>query len=165
MAIHWIPGLLNYLREYLERRELELEIIQVHQLLSEALITADYTNETIVKATQSVEESNGVIFISPVYKAAYSGILKTFIDLLPQKGLKNKSVLPLALGGTYGHLLVIDYVLKPVLLNLGTTNIYNGVYVLDKQVTKKEDGSYLLDEDSKGRLNIALEMFRNSVKE
>lgn len=40
-----------------------------------------------------------VILATPVYKAAYSGLLKTFLDLLPQGGLRDKVVLPIARNG------------------------------------------------------------------
>lgn len=158
-----LTGLLEYTKNYLEKEKFDLKIIQVHQLPSDALITADFTNEEIKRAQQDIEESEGVIFLTPIYKASYSGILKTFIDLLPQKALQGKEVLPLVLGGTYGHLLVIDYVLKPVLMTLGTTTIHNGVFVLDKQVTKQEGTNYLLDEDSQNRLDYSLEQFKSSI--
>ncbi|MDQ0896682.1 NAD(P)H-dependent oxidoreductase [Paenibacillus sp. V4I7] len=62
-------------------------------------------------------------------EASYTGVLKAFLDLLPQKGLECKVVLPLAVGGTISHLLAIDYALKPVLSALGARNILQGVYV------------------------------------
>jgi len=158
-----LTGILNYTQEFLKRESIDVEIIQVHQLPSEALIKADFNNEKIQEVNKWVDKSVGVIFLTPVYKAAYSGILKTYIDLLPQKALKDKVVLPLALGGTYGHLLVIDYVLKPVLINLGTTNINSGVYIQDTQVTKQEDNSYTLADETKLRLNESLSHFVKSI--
>ncbi len=52
---------------------------------------------------------------TPVYKAAYSGLLKSLLDLLPQYALAGKTVLPLATGGSTAHVLAIDYALRPVL--------------------------------------------------
>lgn len=57
-----------------------------------------------------------VIVATPIYKAAYSGLLKVFLDLLPPDALRGKTVLPLAMGGSLAHLLALDYALKPVLL-------------------------------------------------
>ena len=56
-----------------------------------------------------------VIVATPIYKAAYSGLLKVFLDLLPAEALRGKTVLPLASGGSVAHLLALDYALKPVL--------------------------------------------------
>jgi len=70
---------------------------------------------------------------TPIYKAAYSGLLKSFLDLLPQDGLRGKTVLPLATGGSTAHLLALDYALKPVLGALGARHILDSVYATDAQ--------------------------------
>ncbi|PAF16083.1 FMN reductase (NADPH) [Terribacillus saccharophilus] len=158
-----LTGVLNHVQRGLEEDGMELDVIQVHQLPSNALLTADFSNEEIVEAIERVKVSDGVVFLTPVYKAAYSGILKTFLDLLPQKVLQGKAVLPLALGGTYGHLLVLDYALKPVIQNLGATVIHTGVFVLDKQVMKQEENQYALDLEAVTRLNSALALYKKSI--
>ena len=61
------------------------------------------------------------------------------------------------LGGTYAHLLVMDYALKPVLANLGATNILTGAYVTDNQITEQDNQTYLLDTDSETRITNQLE--------
>ena len=75
-----------------------------------------------------------------MYKAAYTGILKAFLDLLPQKALVGKPILPIATGGTLAHLLAIDYALNPVLGVLGATHILQGVYLVDAQFQRLETG-------------------------
>lgn len=159
-----LTGILQFAKHFLEEKQVELEVIQVHQLPSAALITADFMNEEIVEARQKVEGSKGVIVLSPVFQASYSGIIKTFLDLLPQKSLREKTVLPFMLGGSYAHLLVMDYALKPVLGNLGATHILTGAYVMDAQIAKEDDGNYLLDEEATVRLVQQLEQLVDAVK-
>ena len=67
--------------------------------------------------------ARGLVIATPVYKAAYSGLLKTFLDLLPQFGLREKVILPLVTGGTPAHVLAIDYALRPVLNSLDPLHI------------------------------------------
>lgn len=69
-------------------------------------------------AIAEVDLADALVVATPVYKASYSGVLKTFLDVLPQKAFARKAVLPLATGGTIAHLLSIDYALRPVLLSL-----------------------------------------------
>ncbi|MNI46695.1 FMN reductase (NADPH) [compost metagenome] len=74
-------------------------------------------------------------------------MLKTFLDLVPQKGLAGKVVLPLFIGGSLAHLLSIDYSLKPVLSALGARHILGGVYTVDSQVARTEQGGFeIVDE-------------------
>jgi FMN reductase len=83
--------------------------------------------------------------------------LKAFLDLLPQKALSGKVILPLATGGTLAHLLAIDYALKPVLSELGARNFLGSVYALDRQIQKQEDESFQLDADIEERLKQSLD--------
>lgn len=113
-----------------------------------------------------VAAADGVIVASPVYKASYTGILKTYLDLLPQDGLRNKAVLPLMSGGTFGHLLAIDYGMKPVLNSLGARHILGGVYALDTQLEwqDKDAGTFRIAEEIKLRLDKATKDLMTAMK-
>src|SRR5699024_11441012 len=76
--------------------------------------------------------------------SAYTGILKALLDLLPQDVFKSKVVLPIMLGGSYKHLLAIEYTLKPV-ISILKGNSLNGVYIVDNKVDKKLENP-ILDE-------------------
>jgi FMN reductase len=91
-----------------------------------------------------------------VYKAAYSGVLKVFLDLLPQTALKGKTVLPLATGGSPHHMLALDYALRPVLQSLGAKHILPGIYATDSQVTLTPEGTYDVHSDIAARLDDAV---------
>ncbi|MNJ38984.1 FMN reductase (NADPH) [compost metagenome] len=92
-----------------------------------------------------------------MYKASYTGVLKTFLDLVPQKGLAGKIILPLFIGGSLAHLLSIDYSLKPVLSSLGARHILGGVYAVDAYIARTEQGGFEISEELITRLeeNVA----------
>ncbi len=98
-----------------------------------------------------------VVVATPIYKAAYSGLIKTFLDLLPSDALRGKTVLPLATGGSASHLLALDYALKPVLSALGARDILDGVFAVDAQLTPHESGGYVPDAALVERLDRALQ--------
>ena len=64
--------------------------------------------------------------------------------------------MPIAVGGTYGHLLMIEYALKPVLSALGATHILKGLFVIDSQIKKLGNNLYELDSEAKNRLESSL---------
>ncbi len=78
---------------------------------------------------------------TPVYKAAYAGLLKSLLDLLPQYALTGKTVLPLATGGSTAHVLAIDYALRPVLSSMGASHIVQGWFTVDKDISVGDDGT------------------------
>ncbi|WP_018749903.1 NADPH-dependent FMN reductase [Paenibacillus sanguinis] len=130
----------------------EVNRLNVSELPAEDLIHARFESEAIVKANARVAEADAVIVASPVYQASYTGVLKTFLDLIPQKGLTGKVVLPLFIGGSLAHLLSIEYALKPVLSVLGARYILGGVYTVDSQAARKEEGGYELAAELVSRL-------------
>ena len=131
--------------------------ISVRELPAAALLVADTRPEPIRRALAQVAEANLVIVATPIYKAAYSGLLKLFLDLLPPDALRGKTVLPLATGGSLAHLLALDYALKPVLSALGARDILDGVFATDSQLAPHESGGYVPDDILVTRIDRALQ--------
>jgi FMN reductase len=77
------------LRARLDKLGLENELLDLRTLPAQDLLHAHFEAEPIQVALRQLEAAHGVIFVTPIYKAAYSGLLKTFIDLLPQFGLRD----------------------------------------------------------------------------
>jgi FMN reductase len=115
--------------------------LDVRTIPAEALLHADFRHPAIVEATALFERADGVVVGTPVYKAAYSGLLKSLLDLLPQYALAGKTVLPLATGGSTAHVLAIDYALRPVLASMGPAHITPGWFTLDKDIKVGDDGT------------------------
>lgn len=140
----------------LQQEGIDTHIISVRDLPAEDLVFGRYDSPALEQPKALVEQADGIIIATPIYKAAYTGLLKTFLDLLPQRALLGKVILPIATGGTIAHLLAIDYALKPVLSELGARHLLGGVYAVDKQLQRQEDGSIQLDDEIEQRLNHSL---------
>ena len=145
----------NAIQQYIVETLNDVKIIEVFELPGQDLITANWSSEAIKEANTIVEQADVVVVLTPIYKAAYSGILKTYLDLLPQKGFENKHIIPIVVGGTAHHLLVLDYAMKPVFAALGATSISQGVFILDKQIERTEQG-FTIEEEIKERINQQL---------
>ncbi|BBD57985.1 NADPH-dependent FMN reductase [Nostoc sp. HK-01] len=157
-------GILEYATKLLAKEGLHIDIISVRDLPAEDLLFGKYDSPALEQPKALLAQADGVIIATPIYKAAYTGVLKAFLDLLPQKSLTGKVVLPLATGGTIAHLLAIEYALKPILGELGARNILATVYAVDKQIQKQPDDSVLLDEELEQRLKDVLQEFIKAVK-
>ncbi|MFT7721982.1 MAG: NADPH-dependent FMN reductase [Roseateles sp.] len=131
--------------------------IAVRDLPAPALLAADARDAAIAQAVQAVTDAQLVIVGTPIYQAAYSGLLKVFLDLLPAGALRGKTVLPLATGGSAAHLLALDYALKPVLSALGARHVLDGVFATDAQLQRHEAGGYVPEPELLARLDRALE--------
>ena len=127
-------SLLEYAREKLNGLDAEVYHWNFENFSPEDLLYARFDSPALKTFTDQLQEADGLIVATPVYKAAYSGALKTLLDLLPERALQGKVVLPLATGGTVAHLLAVDYALKPVLSALKAQEILHGVFADDAQV-------------------------------
>ncbi|MEV7508264.1 NADPH-dependent FMN reductase [Streptomyces sp. NPDC090085] len=120
--------------------------LAVRDLPAADLLAARRGEPEIRRALEAVAEADGLIIATPVYKASYTGLLKAFLDLLPQDGLAGKTVLPLVTGGSLAHVLTIDYALRPVLNALGARHVTAGRFVLDSSVERGGGPDRLLPE-------------------
>jgi FMN reductase len=156
--------LANFVGARLAQAGIDSSLLDVRALPAEDLLNARADAPAIKAALDQVAGARGVVIATPVYKAAYSGVLKTFLDVLPQFGLRDKVVLPLATGGTVAHVLAIDYALRPVLSSLDPLHVVPGLFVLDKQLVVASDGSLELDADLSAKLDTAITSFRIGLR-
>lgn len=138
------------------RRTSSSHDIVLRDLPADALVRADARHPALVAAIEQVVSADVLLVATPIYKAAYSGLLKIFLDLLPPDALRDTRVLPIATGGSPGHLLALDYALKPVLGALGARHIGDAVYGLDSLLPRDVSGQYQATPELDQRLERAI---------
>ncbi|NML17630.1 NADPH-dependent FMN reductase [Azohydromonas caseinilytica] len=149
-------SLLRWCEVQLAASARSIHSIALRELPATALLQADFAHPGLQDALQRVAQADVVLLSTPIYKAAYSGLLKVFLDLLPQDGLRGKQVLPLATGGSLAHLLALDYALRPVLHALGARQVLDAVFATDGQFQKHPDLGYVPDAEIVARLTRSL---------
>ncbi|RCJ24683.1 FMN reductase (NADPH) [Nostoc minutum NIES-26] len=157
-------GILEHTAKLLGQEGLHVDIISARDLPAEDLVFGRYDSPALEQPKALLAKADAVIISTPIYKASYTGVLKAFLDLLPQKSFSGKVILPIATGGTIAHLLAIEYALKPVLSELGARHILGTIYAVDKQIQWQSDGSVQLDEEIDQRLKEVLKELVKAVK-
>ncbi|WP_433226128.1 FMN reductase [Actinomadura formosensis] len=87
-----------------------------------------FPSGTFRTAVETVTDADGLIAVTPVFNASYSGLFKTFFDVLDRDSLEGKPVLLGATGGTARHSLAIDYALRPLFAYLRAAVVPTAVY-------------------------------------
>ncbi|MGE8296036.1 MAG: NADPH-dependent FMN reductase [Pseudomonas sp.] len=150
--------LLDYVRQRLEAQQVEVSLLRVRDFPAEDLLHARFDSPAVQHLQAVVASADGLVVGTPVYKASFTGALKVLLDLLPERALAHKVVLPLASGGSPAHLLAVDYALKPVLAALKAQEMLSGVFAVDKQIAYPEgDRPAQIDDELRERLDDALE--------
>ena len=110
--------------------EVEVETINLRdhaQALAGALLTG-FPTGALREAMTSVAAADGVIAVTPVYQASYSGLFKLFFDALREGELRGTPVLMAATGGTARHSLVLEHAMRPMFAYLKAVTVPTGVY-------------------------------------
>jgi FMN reductase len=94
----------------------------------------DWSEPTLSRLTEEVAAADVAIFASPTYKAAYTGLLKAFLDRYGSNGLAGTVAVPVMTGGSAAHSLAVEVHLRPVLVELGATVPSRGLYVTESEL-------------------------------
>ena len=156
-AVSRSAALLRWCEAQLAPGASSLQAIALRELPATALLQAQFHDAELQASLRQVAEADVVLLSTPIYKAAYSGLLKVFLDLLPQNGLSGKLVLPLATGGSLAHLLALDYGLRPVLHALGARQLLDSVFATDGQFQKHPTLGYVPDAETIERMQRSLQ--------
>ncbi|MDT7799005.1 MAG: reductase [Actinomycetota bacterium] len=106
--------------EVVELRDIALDV-------TKNLLTG-FPSPDLRKAIETVTGADALIAVTPVFTAGYSGLFKSFFDVLDAESLVGKPVLLGATGGTERHSLVLDYQLRPLFGYLKADPVATGVY-------------------------------------
>lgn len=114
--------------------------VRLRDLPPAALLAADVNDPAVREAVRDVAAADGVVLLTPIYKAGAAGLLKVFLDLLPQHAFGGKAVLPMALCRSMAHLLALDYGLHPVLQSMGAPRVLRSLVLLEEQLVVEGPG-------------------------
>ncbi len=110
--------------------DVQVEVIELRDLaldVTKNMLTG-FPSPALRSAIDTVTAADGLIAVTPVFTASYSGLFKSFFDVLEQKALDGKPVLIGATGGTERHSLVLDFALRPLFAYLRAEPVATAVY-------------------------------------
>ena len=95
--------------------------------ITDALLTG-FPTGALRDALADVTSAHALIAVTPTFQGSYSGLFKSFMDLVEAGTLRGVPVLLAATGGTERHSLVIEHALRPLFSYLGALTVPTGVY-------------------------------------
>lgn len=119
-------------RDALLERGDEAEVVTVDlrehaHAMADALLTGFATGELRV-ALDAVRDADAVIAVTPVFQASFSGLFKTFVDVLDGGALRGTPVLMGATAGTARHSLVLEHAMRPMFAYLKAVSVPTAVF-------------------------------------
>ncbi len=108
----------------------DVEVIELRDLahaITDNLLTG-FPAGALADAVASVAAADALIVVTPVFSASYSGLFKSFFDVLDPGTLDGKPVLMGATAGTARHSLVLEHALRPLFAYLHAVPVPTAVF-------------------------------------
>lgn len=104
-----------------------IELRDVAQDVTNNLLTG-FASPRLAGVIDSVTQADGLIMVTPIFTTSYSGLFKSFVDVLDPQSLVEMPVLLGATGGTERHSLALDYAMRPLFAYLHAVTVPTAVY-------------------------------------
>jgi FMN reductase len=104
-----------------------VELREHAQDLTNNLLTG-FPSPVLAEVVEAVVAADGLIAVTPIFNASYSGLFKVFFDVLERDRLAGMPVLVAATGGTPRHSLALDHALRPLFAYLGAAVVPTAVF-------------------------------------
>jgi FMN reductase len=128
LADHLTTATVEALRARGDDATVEVVELRTHARdLADDLVTG-FANESLQKAIDTVTGADGLIAVTPIFSASFSGLFKTFFDVLDKEALVGKPVLLGATAGTARHSLALEHAMRPLFAYLRAVTVPTGVF-------------------------------------
>jgi FMN reductase len=110
--------------------DIDVTVIELRDLahdITNNLLTG-FAAPKLQAAIDALTSADGAIFVTPIFTTSYSGLFKSFIDVLEPDALTDLPVLIGATGGTERHSLALDYAIRPLFAYLHAVAVPTAVY-------------------------------------
>ena len=111
----------------LEPRVQVIELREHAQDLTNHLLTG-FPSPPLQAVIDAVLAADGLIVVTPIFSASYSGLFKMFFDVIERDGLAGTPVLIAATGGSARHSLALEHALRPLFAYLNAAVVPTAVY-------------------------------------
>ncbi|MGV9378301.1 FMN reductase [Nonomuraea sp. NPDC003707] len=108
----------------------EVRVIELRDLavdIANNFVTG-FPNARLREAIEAVTEADGLIAVTPIFSGSYSGLFKSFFDVIDDGALAGKPALIAATGGTARHSLALEHALRPLFAYLRAIVVPTAVY-------------------------------------
>jgi FMN reductase len=108
----------------------EVRVIELRELANEIAqnMVTGFPVPRLREAVEAVTAADGLIAVTPVFTGSYSGLFKSFFDVVDKDALAGTPVLIAATGGTARHSLVLEHAMRPLFAYLRSVVVPTAVY-------------------------------------
>lgn len=139
-------------KQYPEETVTVIDLADYELVFSDGRNYLEYTGDTKF-VTEKLIEADAIFIGTPIFQASIPGSLKNVFDLLPQNGLRDKTVSILVTAGSAKHYLIAETQLKPILAYMKAQIVQTFVFMEERDFHRKK----IVNEDALFRIERLVE--------
>ena len=137
--------------------DVHVQVIELRDLahaLTDNLLTG-FPSGPLADAVAAVRDADALVAVTPIFSASYSGLFKTFFDVLEDGTLEGKPVLLGATAGTARHSLAIEFAMRPLFAYLRADVVPTAVFAASEDFGATGPGGGLSDRVERAARELA----------
>ncbi|WES65879.1 FMN reductase [Microbacter sp. GSS18] len=110
--------------------QVDVDVVELRDhahAITDNLLTG-FAPPALESVVNTVVSADAIIAVTPIFSTSYSGLFKSFIDVIDPDALRGTPVLIGANAGTARHSLAIDYAIRPLFTYLHADPVPTGVF-------------------------------------
>ena len=142
--------------------QLSVQVVELRDLAHDLMnhLLTGFPPAPLKRALDAVEAADAVIAVTPIFNASYSGLFKSFFDVLDKDALADKPVLIAATGGTARHSLALDHAIRPMFAYLRAVTVPTAVFASSEDWGGDESEGQLRGRVQRAAAELAREVER-----
>jgi FMN reductase len=140
---------------------LTVQVVELRDLAHDLMnhLLTGFPPAPLKRALDALEAADGLIAVTPIFNASYSGLFKSFFDVVGKDALAGTPVLIAATGGTARHSLALDHALRPMFGYLRAVTVPTSVFAASEDWGGDESEGQL-----RGRINRAADELAREIE-
>lgn len=114
-----------------------------------------FPSARLKEVLDKVTTADGLILVTPTFSASYSGLFKSFMDIIDPETLRGMPTVLAATGGTERHSLMLEHAMRPLLSYVRAATIPTAVYAASSDWGTSAELSERIDRAA-GELSAAI---------
>lgn len=119
-----------------------IDLRELAHAITDNLLTG-FPPDRLREALEAVRNADGLIAVTPIFSASYSGLFKSLFDVLDRDALTDKPTLIAATGGSARHSLALEYAVRPLMSYLRARTVPTAVFAATGDFGSDDAGSSL----------------------
>ncbi|MFI5493792.1 FMN reductase [Actinoplanes sp. NPDC051859] len=140
--------------------DVQVRVVELRDLAHDLMnhMLTGFPPESLRQVLEAVESSDGLIAVTPMFHASYSGLFKSFFDVLDKDALAGKPVLLAATGGTARHSLALEHAVRPMFAYLRAATVPTPVFAAPEDWGGAEADGHLRQRIDQAAAELAAEL-------